>query len=78
VLVLEVVGLGLYGYYRVQRLLDPENLADRAEEAIRENYPDVRQNLLVQIKSQAPEIARQLSAEMIATTPDARRRNREQ
>jgi hypothetical protein len=73
VLVLEVAGLGLYGYYRVQRLLDPENLADRAEEAIRKNYPEVRQNLVEQIKSQAPEIAEQVSAEMIASTPDARR-----
>jgi hypothetical protein len=71
-LVAEIVGLAAYGYYRVQRALDPENLADRAETAIRENYPEVREQLIEQIQSSSPQIAEQVSAELIASTPEAR------
>ena len=73
VLMAEVVGLGLYGYYRVQRALAPENLADRAVEAIRANYPEVRQEIVTQVKSESPEIAEQVSQQIIASTPEARK-----
>ena len=68
----EIVGIGIYGYYRVQAALEPENLADRAEQAIRENYPEIRQELVAQVKKQSPQIAEQVSKEMISSAPDAR------
>lgn len=71
-LVAELVGLGVYGYYRIQQLLDPENLANRVEAAVREHYPELRQELLTQIKAKSPEIAEQVSQEIIAATPEAR------
>ena len=70
--VAELVGIGVYGYYRVQRMLDPDRLANRAEEAIRDNYPEFRAELIAEIKLQAPEIAAQVSEQLVASTPAAR------
>jgi hypothetical protein len=72
VLVAEIAGIGAYAYYRVRRVLAPENLADRVEEAIRENYPEVRQEVVTEIKSQAPQIAEQVSQEILSSAPEAR------
>lgn len=72
VLALEIVGIGGYYAYRIQRALEPEVLADRAEDAIRESYPEFREKLVVTVKQQAPEIADALSAEILASFPDAR------
>ena len=72
VLTAEIVGLGLYGYYRVQTALAPENLADRAEEAIRANYPEFRKEIVTQVKSESPQIAEQVSQQILASTPEAR------
>ncbi|MEX2175965.1 MAG: hypothetical protein WD872_16505 [Pirellulaceae bacterium] len=73
-LTVEIVGLIVYGNYRVQTALAPENLADRAEAAIRENYPEFRKELVTQVREQAPEIAEQVSHELVSSAPAARER----
>ncbi|MCQ7029982.1 hypothetical protein MRO55_26110, partial [Escherichia coli] len=55
-----------------QRKMTPEYLVDSAERAIRANYPEMRQLLTTEIKERAPEIADQLSREMIASSPEVR------
>lgn len=71
-LVLELAGIGWYTYNRVQTLVQPENLGDRVEEAVRENYPEFRSSLVVRVKENAPELAQQVSKEILAAVPDAR------
>ena len=74
VLCAEVVSMGMYGYHRIQTALEPENLADRVEEILRANYPAVREEIVAQAHSEAPAIARQVSEELLKSTPDARAR----
>lgn len=71
-LTVEILGIGIYAYNRVQTALKPENLADHIEVAIRDNYPEFRKDLVAQVKQEAPAIAKQVSAELIAAAPDAR------
>ncbi len=71
-LTLEIAGIAIYGYYRVQQALKPENLADRVEETVRENYPEFRETLVTQAQEKAPELAKQVSETVIAAVPDAR------
>ncbi len=71
-LTLEIAGIAIYGYYRVQQALKPENLADRVEETVRENYPEFRATLVTQAQENAPELAKQVSETVIAAVPDAR------
>ena len=72
IVLLELVALTSFGYYRVQETLEPHNLADRVESALRENYPDVRRELITEIKASAPQLAAQASSELRATAPEAR------
>lgn len=72
VLTLEIFGLAWYTYLRIQTALEPENLAERVETAIRENYPEFREELVIHVQEEAPAIAQQVSEEMIAAAPDAR------
>jgi hypothetical protein len=74
VLAVLLVGIAIYEYYRVTSMLAPENVADRVETAIQENYPEVRAEIVREVKSQAPVIAEQVSDELIALAPDARQR----
>jgi hypothetical protein len=72
VLVIEILGIGIYANYRIRRFLDPNHLADRAEAALRENYPEFRKELITQVRKQAPELAEEVSHEILAAAPDAR------
>ena len=72
VLMAEAVGFTWHAYRLAQRKLTPENLVDTAENAIRENYQEMREMLTTEIKERAPEIAEQLSREMIASSPEVR------
>jgi hypothetical protein len=71
-LTLEIVGLGIYGYRRVQTALQPENLGDRVEKIIRENYPELRVELVSAVKEQSPQIAAEVSHDLISTAPQGR------
>jgi hypothetical protein len=72
ILVLEIVGITAYGYYRTQRLLDPKRLGDRIETAILERYPEARAELLSQVQTQSPQIAERVSQQILKSTPSAR------
>ena len=72
VLMAEAVGFTWHAYRLAQRKMTPEYLVDSAERAIRANYPEMRQLLTTEIKERAPEIADQLSREMIASSPEVR------
>ena len=72
ILTVEIIAIGAYSYSRMQAALQPENVANLAEEAIREHYPEFRQQLVAQIEQEAPAIAQQASHEMIASAPEAR------
>jgi hypothetical protein len=72
VVVAEVVAAALYAYYRVSTAMEPENLADRVEVAIQENYPDVREQMIAHVKQDAPEIAAQVSQELVGAAPAGR------
>lgn len=71
-LTIEIVGLTVYGYQRIQTATAPENVADRVETAIQSNYPEIRKNLVSQVKQEAPSIAKKVSRQILAATPDAR------
>jgi hypothetical protein len=72
VLVVELLIVGLVAYHDLQVALAPERLADRAETAIRENYPEFRQELIQQVHAQSPAIAQRVSRRLTATAPEAR------
>lgn len=72
VLVAEIVIVSLIAYNRVNAALDPEKLADRAEAAIRENYPQFREELVQQVHEKSPEIAARVSRNIAASAPEAR------
>jgi hypothetical protein len=74
ILVAELLGLGAYGYYRVQTALQPENLANRVEHAIEENYPEFRKDLIRQVKRRSPQIAEQVSSQIVESAPNVRER----
>jgi hypothetical protein len=72
VLVAEILIVGLVAYTRVNAALDPERLADRAEAAIRENYPELRKELVAQVHAKSPAIAQRVSRNLTASAPEAR------
>jgi hypothetical protein len=72
VLVAEIAGLSWHTFSRVQRSLQPEKLVDQAEQAIRENYPQFREEMLAELRERSPELARQASREMLASSADVR------
>jgi hypothetical protein len=72
VVVAEVVAIASYAYYRVNTAMEPENLADRVEVAIQENYPEMREQMIAQVKQDAPEIAAQVSQELVGAVPAGR------
>jgi hypothetical protein len=73
VVVAQVVAIASYAYYRVTTAMEPENLADRVEVAIQENYPQMREQMLAQVKQDAPEIAAEVSQELIGAAPAGRK-----
>jgi hypothetical protein len=72
VLVAEIALVSLIAYSRVNSALDPEKMADRAEEAIRENYPQLRAEIIQQVHEKSPAIAARVSRRITASAPDAR------
>ncbi|QDU28667.1 hypothetical protein ETAA8_37700 [Anatilimnocola aggregata] len=72
VLVAEIVIVSLIAYNRVTAALDPEKMANRVEAAIRENYPQFREELVQKVHNQSPAIAARVSRSVTASAPEAR------
>lgn len=71
-LAIEMAAITTYSVARVRTLLKPENLADRVETAIEENYPSFREQLVKSVHTQSPELAERVSQELLQTMPTAR------
>ena len=72
VLLMLLIGISAEAYFRVIQLTEPEELGDRIEQAVREHYPELHEELVVQVKAQAPKVADQISEELIQSTPELR------
>lgn len=72
ILLSELLIFTTYSYYQAERWLDPAYLGDQIESAVRENYPELRVNLIAQVEAKSPEIAERISQQLVATTPEAR------
>lgn len=72
VLIVEIAGLSVYAWNVYLRETQPERLADRAERALEENYPELRSQMIHQVSQQAPVLAAQVSDRLIEATPNAR------
>lgn len=72
VLVGETIGFSLYTYADVEQKLEPKRLVDTAEQTIRRRYPQLRRQLVEEIRDHAPEIAARASKEAVASSPELR------
>lgn len=72
VLIVEIAGLSVYAWNVFRRETQPERLADRAERALEENYPELRSQMVHQVSQQAPVLAAQVSDRLLEATPSAR------
>ena len=71
-LIIELIGMSWYTYLDVQRQMRPASLVDRAEEAIRRNYPEIRRKIKRDVEENAPAIAEKISDEAVASSPEVR------
>lgn len=72
ILAIIILAIAIESYYQISRLTDPERLGDRIETAIRDNYPEVHEELVAQVKARAPELAKEVSKDLIQSTPEVR------
>jgi hypothetical protein len=72
ILIAETIGFSLYTYYDVKREMSPEQLADTVEQTIRKRYPAMREQMVRDLKQNAPQIAEQASNKLVASAPELR------
>lgn len=71
-LLAEVAGGCWYAYAQVRPKLEPAQLADQAEAAIRRRYPEIRRHLVAELNDRAPEWASAVSREALQAAPEVR------
>lgn len=69
-----VIAAGGYGYWKVNRMLEPENVAAKAERYVESHYPEWRTELKTELVRSAPRLAERFSDRMLARIPEARAR----
>ena len=72
ILTLEIIGLSLYAVSVVRRETQPDKVAKRAEAALVENYPALREEVIQQTSANAPVLAEHVSNELLEATLSAR------
>lgn len=72
ILLLELLGGAIYASVRVSEALEPDNLVEAAEDAIRANYPEYRVTIEDNVREQGPQVAEEISQQLIESGPEAR------
>lgn len=72
IFVLQLIVISWTIYSTIESRLEPTALVDQGEKAIRQNYAEIRQDFTNTVKEQAPEIAAQVSDELVAASPEIR------
>jgi hypothetical protein len=71
-LIAETIGFSLYTYYDVKQEMSPKQLADTIEETVRRRYPAMREQMVRDLKQNAPRIAEQASNKLVESAPQMR------
>lgn len=72
-LIAEIVGITVYTHRAIKQQLEPENLVQIGEETIEKHYPDIRRQLVEEVKRNAPDMAAKASHTFLASSDDVRK-----